>query len=90
MDEKLSVMTPESLRHEEFPLHIYTAADGEQIPYTLHLLLENMKKQYLTMIQTMQTKVGIQEVFLSFGHCKHFSIYVFPKKIWPSLIPNIN
>jgi hypothetical protein len=33
-------------------------ADGEQIPYTLHLLLENMKKQYLTMVQTMQTKVG--------------------------------
>ena len=64
MDEKLSVMTPESLRHEEFPLHIYTAADGEQIPYTLHLLLENMKKQYLTMIQTMQTKVGFYKSFL--------------------------
>jgi hypothetical protein len=67
MDEKLSVMTPESLRHEEFPLHIYTAADGEQIPYTLHLLLENMKKQYLTMIQTMQTKVGFNKSSLVCG-----------------------
>ncbi len=65
MDEKLSVMTPESLRHEEFPLHIYTAADGEQIPYTLHLLLENMKKQYLTMIKTMQTKVGYKSSLVS-------------------------
>ena len=36
----------------------YPLADGEQIPYTLHLLLENMKKQYLTMVHTMQTKVG--------------------------------
>jgi hypothetical protein len=25
MDEKLSVMVPETLKHEEFPLHIYTA-----------------------------------------------------------------
>ena len=25
MDEKLSVLVPETLNHEEFPLHIYTA-----------------------------------------------------------------
>eukprot|EP00092_Neocalanus_flemingeri_P060395 GFUD01072376.1.p1 GENE.GFUD01072376.1~~GFUD01072376.1.p1 ORF type:complete len:1825 (+),score=446.63 GFUD01072376.1:95-5569(+) len=55
MDEKLNVLTPVEMTHEEIPLHVYTA-DGQQIPYGLHVLLESMKKQYLKMVTNMQTK----------------------------------
>ena len=41
--------------HEEIPLHVYTA-DGQQIPYGLHVLLESMKKQYVKMVAQMQSK----------------------------------
>jgi len=55
MDEKLNVLTPVEMTHEDIPLHVYTA-DGQQIPYGLHVLLESMKKQYLKMVTNMQTK----------------------------------
>jgi len=55
MDEKLNVLTPVEMTHEEIPLHVYTA-DGQQIPYGLHVLLESMKKQYLKMVTNMQSK----------------------------------
>lgn len=54
-DEKLAVLTPVEMTHEEIPLHVYTA-DGQQIPYGLHVLLESMKKQYLKMVTNMQSK----------------------------------
>ena len=43
---------------QEIPLHVshVTTADGQQIPYGLHVLLESMKKQYVKMVQQMQSK----------------------------------
>jgi len=53
-NESLNVLPPDTLYHEEVPFHLQT---GEKdVPHGLHILLETMKKQYLTMIQTMQTK----------------------------------
>ena len=66
VDEKLNVLTPRELIHEEIPLHVYTA-DGQQIPYGLHVLLESMKKQYVKMVAQMQSKEykeNIQEEIL--------------------------
>ena len=63
MDEKLNVQEPTEMTHEDLPMHVYTA-DGQQIPYGLHVLLENMKRQYLKMVTTMQNPEyveGIQE-----------------------------
>jgi H3 lysine-79-specific histone-lysine N-methyltransferase len=63
LDEKLSILPPMEMTHDELPMHVYTA-DGQQIPYGLHVLLENMKKQYLKMVTTLQSKEyadGIQE-----------------------------
>ena len=55
VDQKLNLLTPRELIHEEIPLHVYTA-DGQQIPYGLHVLLESMKKQYVKMVAQMQSK----------------------------------
>ena len=33
-----------------------TTQDGQQIPYGLHILLESMKKQYIKMVQQMQSR----------------------------------
>merc|ERR1719242_1684336 len=66
VDEKLNILTPRELIHEEIPLHVYTA-DGQQIPYGLHVLLESMKKQYVKMVAQMQSKEykeNIQEEIL--------------------------
>ena len=51
-DEKLNVLTPTELLHQEIPFHVshVTTTDGQQIPYGLHVLLESMKKQYVKII----------------------------------------
>ena len=54
-EDKLNIQTPLELTHEEIPIHMYTA-DGQQIPYGLHVFLESMKKQYLAMVTQMQSK----------------------------------
>ena len=58
VDEKLNVFTPSELIHQEVPFHVshVTTSDGQQIPYGLHVLLESMKKQYVKMVQQMQSK----------------------------------
>ena len=58
VDEKLNVLTPSELIHQEIPLHVshVTTSDGQQIPYGLHVLLESMKKQYVKMVHQMQSK----------------------------------
>jgi len=63
MDERLDVQEPMEMTHEDLPLHVYTA-DGQQIPYGLHVLLESMKRSYLKMVENMQGDAyaeGIQE-----------------------------
>merc|ERR1719319_2097247 len=52
--EKLSILPPHQIFHEEMPFHLQSGED--KIPHGLHILLETMKKQYLAMIQTMQSK----------------------------------
>ena len=51
-------MTPAELLHQEVPHNVshVTTSDGQQIPYGLHILLESMKKQYVKMVQQMQSK----------------------------------
>ena len=63
MDERLDVQEPMEMTHEDLPMHVYTA-DGQQIPYGLHVLLESMKRSYLKMVENMQGDAyaeGIQE-----------------------------
>ena len=58
VDEKLNVLTPHQLLHQEIPFSVahVTTQDGQQIPYGLHILLETMKKQYVKMVQQMQSR----------------------------------
>ena len=58
VDEKLNVLTPHQLLHQEIPFSVshVTTQDGQQIPYGLHILLESMKKQYIKMVQQMQSR----------------------------------
>merc|ERR1719481_430208 len=55
LDEKLPLLPPVEMTHDELPMHVYTA-DGQQIPYGLHILLENMKRQYLRMVEVMSSE----------------------------------
>jgi len=53
-NEALNILPPDSIYHQEVPFHVH--AGEEKIPHGLHILLETMKKQYLSMIETMQSK----------------------------------